>query len=642
MRRAALLPAIAMLLLAAAGAHAALQETPLFADQVGSGSLPPVAKRIPQEPALAELETLGKPGGELRMLMASAKDTRLMVVYGYARLVAYTPALAIVPDILRAVDVEQGRIFTLHLRPGHKWSDGKPFTSEDFRYWFEDIAGNPELSPAGLPVQMLADGEAPKFEVVDDTTIRYSWSKPNPLFLPALAAPDPMFIYAPAHYLKKFNEKYADKDELAARVKDTGARNWAALHTKVDSQYHNDNPKLPTLDPWVLKTKPPADRIVFERNPFYYRVDGAGHQLPYIDRVVYTIADSKIIPAKTGAGESDLQARYLRFDDYTFLKAGERGGNYQVRLWRTGPGSQLALYPNLNVNDPAWQKLLRDVRFRRALSLAIDRHEINQALYFGLAIEGQNTVLPQSPLYRTQYRSDWAGFDVDGANKLLDEIGLTNKGSDGMRLLPDGRPCAIVVEDSGESTEKADMLELIRDSWRRAGIPLYSKPAQLTLFRRRVFSGETLMALDKGIENGLATATMSPAEFAPSAQDQLEWPKWGEYAETKGKMGEPPDLPEATRLKQLYGNWLGATKEQDQAQVWHDMLQIWSDQVFSIGLIAGVLQPVVVSDRLRNVPSDGVYNWDPGAHFGIYKPDGFWFEKPGGPGSTAELAAPAR
>src|SRR5207244_5377493 len=182
------------------------------------------------------------------------------------------------------------------------------------------------------------------------------------------------------------------------------------LRNKRDAMYRNDNPDLPSLEPWVLKTRPPADRIVFERNPFYYRVDGAGHQLPYIDRVVFTIADSKIIPAKTEAGESDLQARYLRFDDYTFLKAGEAANTYKVFLWRTGPGSQLALYPNLNVDDEIWRGLAREVRFRRALSLAIDRHEINQVIYFGLATDGQHTVLPESPLYRSEYRTSWASY----------------------------------------------------------------------------------------------------------------------------------------------------------------------------------------------------------------------------------------
>ncbi len=589
-------------------ARAALIETRMFTEAVAKGTLPAIDERVPRAPALAELETLGRPGGDLRMLMSSPKDTRLMVVYGYSRLVAYTPALALVPDILEAADVEDDRVFTLRLRTGHKWSDGQPFTTEDFRYWFEDVAEDADLSPSGLPVAMLPNGERPKFEVLDARTVRFSWSRANPLFLPALAGPDPMYIYCPAHYLKQFHKKYADKKKLDELVKQIGARNWAALHSKMDVMYRNDNPDLPSLEPWVLKTKPPSERLVFERNPYYYRIDGAGHQLPYLDRVIFSIATSKLIPAKAGAGESDLQARYLSFDDYTFLKAGEATGGYKVRLWRTGPGSQLALYPNLNVEDPVWRGLVRDVRFRRALSLATNRHEINQAIFFGLAIEGQNTVLPESPLYRPEYRDDWATFDITEANRLLDLVGLKRDGEDGLR------------------------------HWRRVGIRMFSRPSQLTLFRRRVFSGQTLISIDKGIENGLATADMPPWEFAPTTQQQLEWPKWGQYWETKGTAGEAPDIPSASRLLELYTSWLNAGTSAEHAAIWHEMLKIWADEVFSIGLIGGVLQPVVVNDRLRNVPEDGMYNWDPGAHFGMYRPDGFWFDKPAtSPAASASL-----
>jgi peptide/nickel transport system substrate-binding protein len=620
---------------------AQLQETPTLRDDVTSGKLPKIEERLPIEPSVADLETIGTPGGELRMLMSGPKDTRMMVVYGYARLIGYTPSLVLAPDILKSIDVEEGRIFTLYLRRGHKWSDGQPFTSEDFRYWFEDMAQNRHLSPSGLPVSMLPQGEGPQFEILDETSLRYSWRYPNPLFLPDLAGPSPLFIYRPAHYLKQFHQKYAEPEKLDALVKDANQRNWAALHNKLDTMYRDDNPDLPSLEPWILKTKPPSDRFIFERNPYYYRVDQTGQQLPYIDRVILSIADSKIIPAKTGAGESDLQARYLRFDNYTFLKASEQRNDFKVRLWRTGPGSQLALYPNLNVNDEVWRGLFHDLRFRCALSLAIDRHEINQVIYFGLAIEGQNTVLPQSPLFEPGYRSAWAKYDVAEANHLLDLIGLTKRASDGTRQLPDGRSIEIIVENSGESTEQSDVLELIRDSWRRVGIKLFAKPSQLTLFRRRVFSGETLMSIDKGIENGLATAAMAPGEFAPTSQQQLEWPKWGQYYETKGTAGEAPDLPSAIRLKELYEEWLVATSEEEHGRVWHEMLQIWAKEVFSIGTVAGVLQPVVVDAKLRNVPEEGIYNWDPGAYFGIYKPDGFWFEFSKTPAQSAAVPPPA-
>ena len=167
--------------------RAELQETPFFGREVTAGKLSRINERLPSDPAVAGLETVGNPGGELRMLMSGPKDTRMMVVYGYARPVGYTPALKLLPDILASVDVEDGRVFTLHLRRGHKWSDGYPFTSEDFRYWIEDVAQNNQLSPSGLPVTLMVQGEVPRFEVLDDTTIRYTWTRPNPLFLPALA-----------------------------------------------------------------------------------------------------------------------------------------------------------------------------------------------------------------------------------------------------------------------------------------------------------------------------------------------------------------------------------------------------------------------------------------------------------------------
>ncbi len=503
----------ALICAAPGAAWAALQETPFFKGAVRKDKLPKVADRIPAEPAV--VDSSGKLGGDLRMLMSGPKDTRMMVVYGYARLVGLTPSLTFAPDILKAIDVQDGRVFTLHLRKGMKWSDGQPFTTEDFRYWFEDVANNPKLAPSGLPIDLMPGGEKPQFEVLDETTVRYSWSRPNPLFVPDISGPDPLFIYMPAHYLRQFHAKYADKDKLDALVKKARVRNWAGLHIKMSAMYKNDNPALPSLEPWILKTKPPAERFIFERNPYYYRIDKAGNQLPYIDRVIMSLADSRIIPAKTASGETDLQARYLSFDDYTFLRQSEDRNHYAVRLWRTGPGSQFALYPNLNVDDAVWRALMRDLRFRRALSLAVNRHEINQVIYFGLAIEGQNTVLPQSPLYDPAYRQAWAQYDTHEANRLLDLIGLTKRGSDDVRLLPDGRPMEIVVEYSGELPQSPDILELIRDSWRHIGIKLFAKPAQLTLFRRRVFSGKTLMSLDKGIENGLANAAIITVGICP-------------------------------------------------------------------------------------------------------------------------------
>jgi len=630
--RAPGLALLAALLLPASGAAAGPTpvETPYFKGRVAAGKLPPVAQRIPAEPLVADGHDQrgwkpGKQGGALTILMSRAKDVRMMVVYGYSRLVAFTPDYELAPDILRAVDVEEGRRFTLHLRKGHRWSDGHPFTAEDFRYYWEDVANNDKLSPLGPPRILLAGGGRPKFEVIDPVTVRYTWPKPNPDFLPALAGPRPLYIYRPAHYLKRFHIRYTNRTQLRSKVEGSGRRNWAALHNKRDDQYKNDNPNLPTLQPWVVQTRPPAQRFVFERNPYFHAIDRNGRQLPYADQVVMNIAATQIIPGKTGAGESDLQARYINFSDYTFLKKGEKRNGYKVRLWRTAKGAHFALFPNLNAQDPVWRRLFRDVRFRRALSLAVNRHEVNQVVYFGLALESNNTLLPQSPLYRPEYATKWAAYDLKRANALLDELGLTRRNSQGVRLLPDGRPAEIVVETSGEDTEQTDVLELIRDSWLAAGIKIYTRPSQREVFRNRIFAGETLMSVWSGIENALPNADISPRELAPTSQQQLQWPKWGQYFESGRKVGEAPALPEARELLSLYQRWRVTPDRAGRRAIWRRMLEIHADQVFTIGVVTGVPQPVVVSAQLRNVPDQGVYNWNPGAHFGIYRPSEFWF-----------------
>ena len=607
-----------------------LIETPSLADAVATGTLPPVAQRLPAEPSVVTVSDPGMQGGGIDLLMASDVDTRQMVVYGYARLVGYNRAYTLEPDILKSYEVEEGRIFTLHLRKGHKWSDGAAFTAEDFRYYFEDVAGA-EGTNDPLPIEMLVEGERPKFEVIDAQTVRYTWSHPNPYFLTALAGPRPLYLYRPAHYLKQFHAKYADPEKLDAMVKAASQRNWMALHYLMGQQYRNQNPHLPSLDPWVLVTEPPSRRFVFRRNPFYHRVDQNGRQLPYLDEVRINVTNNKLIPIKTGSGESDLQARGLNFQNFTVIKQSEEDFGYKTYLWKTAQGARWALFPNLSASDPDWRALLRDVRFRRALSLAINRRELNQVIYYGLARETGNLVLRESPLFNSDFAKRWTRFDIAGANRLLDEMGLTERNAQGTRLMANGMPLDITVAFATEETEPADLLELIRDSWARIGVKLYAKPLTRDLLRNGVFAGSIRMSMWSGVENGIPTASSSPQEFTPSVQQQLQWPKWGQYIETRGRSGEPVDLPAANALADLNARWMRATNDDVRAGIWRHVLDIYSDQVLSIGLVSGVPQVVVVNERLHNVPADAIYNWDPGAHFGIYRPDTFWLA-PGGQG----------
>ena len=616
--------AVVALLVAFLAMPTLAEEVPWLAERVAAGDLPPLHERLPDEPLVVDDgRAIGDYGGDWNMLISRSKDTRILVVFGYARLIGYDGAFSLVPDLLDSFSVEDGRIFTFRLRRGHRWSDGHPFTSEDFRYWWEDVAGNPELSPSGPPTVMRAGGALPLFEVISDEVVRYTWPTPNPDFLPALAGAAPLFIYRPAHYMKQFHVDHGDAEAIARQAAEAGKPGWASLHNALDNLYRFDNPDLPTLQPWTITNEAPAQRFIGERNPFFHKVDARGRQLPYIDRVVMTVVDSKLIPLKTWAGEADLQVRGLAFNDYTFLKEGEEHNDYRVRLWQTARGSQLALYPNLNVADPVWRTVLRDLRFRRALSLAINRREINQVIYFGLGLEGQNTVLPASPLYRAEFRDAWARFDLEEANRLLDDMGLIV--DDGMRLLPDGRPLEVIVETAGENPEETDILELIHDSWAAAGIKLYPKPLQREVLRNRIFAGKTVMAMWFGNENGVPVADMSPGEFAPTTQQLLMWPRWGQYHETSGAAGEPIDMEAPRRLMDLYLAWRSSRTVDERRPIWDEMLELYCDGVYSIGLVAGILQPLAVSNRMRNVPEEAIYNWDPGAQLGVWQPDTFFF-----------------
>ncbi len=613
-------------------------ETPALAAQVQAGALPPVFERLPDQPLIVKItgnDTVpGQHGGVLRTLISSPRDVRYMVVYGYARLIGRDRNLQLVPDILARIENVENRIFTLHLRPGHKWSDGHPFTSEDFRYYWEDVANNPELSPNGPGTEFFVDGVLPKVEILDAVTVRYTWPKPHPTFLAAQARASPLFIYRPAHYLKQFHSRYADPAWLAAQVAAARVRTWAALHNRLDNMYNFDNVGLPTLQPWVNTTPSPASRYVFQRNPYYHRADSNGRQLPYIDQVVMALTESRLIPAKSNAGETDLQARGLTFSDITVLKQGEARGNYVTHLWPIATGAQIALYPNLNYDRAAFRDVLRDVRFRRALSLGIDRHLINRSLYFGLAAESNNTVLPQSELFSLHYAQQWAMYDPVQANALLDEMKLNKRDANGIRLLPDGSRLEMIVETADPSTEQSDVLQLIGADWRRIGIGLFIKPAERDAMRTRVHAGRSMMTAWPGMDTGIPNRDMAPDELAPMSQDQLQWPFWGQYYQTGGRAGAPPDMEPARELLALAQDWREAGSER-RREIWTQMLAIHADQMFTIGVISQVRQPVVVSTRLQNVPKEAFYGWSPGALFGVYRPDQFWFAPPpvksGGP-----------
>ena len=227
-------------------------------------------------------------------------------------------------------------------------------------------------------------------------------------------------------------------------------------------------------------------------------------------------------------------------------------------------------------------------------------------------------------MYEDKYAEAWAELDVEQANKLLDEAGYDKKNSEGTRLLPDGREMEIIVETAGESSQETDILQLIADHWKAIGVEMFVKPGQRDILRQRVASGEVVMSTWEGLNRGLATPEMNPEELAPVSPVQGQWPAWGNHFETKGNAGEAPTLPEVKRLADLYKGWRIAKTRDEQEAIWKEMLNIYTDQVYTIGVVSGGLQPIVVSKKLKNVPEEGIWAFEPTHYFGHYLPDTFF------------------
>ena len=604
-----------------------LREAPMLTERVTKGTLPPLNARLPKTMLIVDPvpgKELGTYGGEMRTLAVRARDLRYLSANGYTRLVGYNEKLELVPDLVESLETD-GVNFTFTLRDGHRWSNGEPFTTEDFRYWWEDIANNKELAPAGPPDTMMVDGKPPRVTFIDEKRVRFSWEKPNPRFLPALAAPRPLQIYAPSAYLKKFHAKYADRKALDAAAAKAKLKSWATLHNRLDDPYEQGNRDMPALGPWINTTEQPATRFIFERNPYYHRVDWSGQQLPYIDKIVIDVSAAGLFAAKANAGDVDILARGLSMSDVPVLKQGEKDHAYKTLLWPEARGSAYALYPNLTTNDPEWRTLNRDVRFRRALSLGIDRRIVNNSLLFGLGTESNNTVLPESAAYQDRFRTLYAQHDVAEANRLLDEIGLTKRDSLGYRLLPDGRTAEIIVEVDGEAADIVDALQLIAEFWTDIGIKLFVKPQERTILRQRAYAGQTVMVAAAGLDNAIPTAEMPPNELAPIRQDHYAWPKWGQFVETQGKNGDKPDLPEALELVKLYRDWTNTADSEEQQRIWMRMLSINVEQQFTIGTVTGQLQPIVIARAMKNVPEKAIFSWEPTSLMGIYRLDQFYY-----------------
>ncbi len=428
----------------AAGTGSGL-EAPMLAEMVAAGELPPLEERLPDEPAV--LTMLGEPGeygGTVYTFATGADPWQDMM-----------PAPEMSPRFLQ-MDMngdirasllsdweisDDYTVGTFTLRSGMKWSDGEPVTMEDVRIVYDVMQNTEGLTWWNLDYPRK--GFTVAFEALDEWTYRLTLNKPKPRWEEELAgnAGNEIMNIQPSHWLGRWHPDYNSNAEKEAE--EAGYADWKAAFNAHYNPYGITEMK-PTLHPWYVVTATSNQRVL-ERNPYFYGVDPDGRQLPYIDTIVTQIVDSGTYDLNIVSGQSDIAYLHASFDNFTLFKQNEAAGGYTVYPVPGLLASSVAIMVNHTNDDPVKRDLYQDVRFKRAVSVAMDRDEINDVLYRGQGVVGQTTAKPSEPWYDPAWLDAYAQYDTAMADRLLDQVGMRNRDSDGFRLGPDGNRFEIIL-----------------------------------------------------------------------------------------------------------------------------------------------------------------------------------------------------
>ncbi|MDE0230503.1 MAG: ABC transporter substrate-binding protein [Spirochaetaceae bacterium] len=610
-------------------------EAPMLAAMVAAGELPPVQERLPEEPlVLQPLASIGRYGGNLigaaNYPTYGADDVWSARIQGLLK-----PSMdlaTVVPNAARAWQASDDlRSLTLHLRRGMKWSDGHPFTADDVMFWYDDYLGNDEINPV-KPKMWSPGGELMTVEKLDDLTVRYSFAAPFPggtVLMAAVPRDGNWTTFAPRHYLEQFHISYnPEANDLA---KAAGLDNWYQLlrsHWGLEIQSREDV-DLPSIDTWVLDEVDAAGNKYFTRNPYYWKIDTAGNQLPYIDEQTRQLFDSmETIHLQVINGELSYAAFHSVLNNYPLYKSNEAEGGYRVLLWKSLRGAEQTFYWNQTSKDPVLREIFNDIRFRQATSLAINRDEINDSLFFGRAVPRQATVNPDNELFEPWMADHYAEYDPDRANELLDEMGLEWDADGEYRLRPDGKRIAVVFPYRELEGPKQRINELAQEYWKAIGIDVTLKQVSSKLFWEMVNANEVDLGgkhLDMNTVTGLYSCTF--CRFRPSwgVSNGRPWQTW---YNTDGAQGEEPP-PDVKELFELSDQWLTMPPDTDEWRaLGKELMKRNVEGMYQVGTVGMGPQPVLVADNLHNIPDEGSwwYDWF-AVWFAGYHADQWYFSE---------------
>ena len=593
---------------------------------VQEGKLPPVAERIGQDPlVLKPVHSVGKYGGTLRRgfitsgrstpdeeYEASGPDGLLWWDYKCSK---------VVPNIARGFELSSdAKTLTIRLRRGMRWSDGAPFTADDILFWYEDMYLNNQIVP-GPHRTLLINFKPVVIEKADTETIRFVSPEPYPLLPEILATrgalsgqasawggANGMGGYAPKHYLSRFHPRYAPGGQAAVdrMAADAGFSNWGAFF-----KARNDwavNADLPVLTPWkAVKGKEITTRnFVLERNPYSIWVDTDGNQLPYIDRISMSAAESnEIVNLRATAGEYDFQANRLRAENLAAIKEGEKQGGYEVHL-----SPELTNVVSIRLNlayeaDHVIGDLIRTADFRRALALGIDREQISAAFFQGMS--APNTIAPRKAHDQfpgTEYQTLWATKDVETANRMLDALGLDTRDAEGYRQRKDGRRLRLEATCMVSKHDFPAIAEMIGQQWKQIGVDLTVNIVSGALAMERANTNQVQLTV---FATGSENLFVYPDEVFPCSMDGFSGSfgpphiRWFQTGGTEGK--EPP-----ARMREVMELWRKGfqASEAERTAIAKEIYRIIVEEAFVVGLLGsgiGSYGFYIAKTNLGNVPA---------------------------------------
>jgi peptide/nickel transport system substrate-binding protein len=591
-------------------------ESPLLAEQVQAGTLPPVEERLPEDAMLVGPGVLcpaenvdwqpGRFGGTLRMatartdLCAELWDASAEPPLMAAGKLRVGSVAEVTPNVLSAYEISEDLLtITFHMRKGLKWSDGTPCTTADVLFWYEDVLKNEEITPTPGKIYKSGnrvDGTLMDLEVVDDYTFRVLFDEPGLALVANWSTYSQVWsaFMRPAHYMKQFHKKYADADELNALLaeanipaeewwryylqRDEGTQTWTLLRCA--------DPAYPTLAPWILETESSGLKT-YVRNPYYWKVDTEGQQLPYIDRIrVEILSNSEAVTMKILAGEVDWAREYASMVNLPLYKENEERSGFRTMTLPTFT-APLQMRFNYTNPDPVWRETVRDVRFRKALNMAINHMQIVDIVYNGFAAEPDIIGLP---------------YDPDGANALLDEMGMDQRDGEGFRLGIDGQPFTFPLEvRQGYTPEQDALCELLVEYWQDVGIRTDFRNIENTLYEARHNANELYVNMSWA-HTGFWRNSPTYNDYVPDASRL-----WGLWVASGGTEGEEPDLPWAARLFEIAAQADAYVMTDADTKALHEeMFEILRTEVPTVLPIDHTVGTLIGSVKLANIPHDGI------------------------------------